>query len=106
MKILYVLFWWRSLKKLGTSIFSPFRKVCLAVHIAHADNVLRGSSAADDVEAASSSAGMPSHATAFSTRTMGSERRRASSRGAACRLHVLCVLSVAWEFLVLECSIS
>jgi hypothetical protein len=60
------------------------RKVStLAVHVAHADNVLRGlSAAADGVEAASSSAGMPSLATPLFTRAMGSKRPRASSSGA------------------------
>jgi hypothetical protein len=37
------------------------RKLSLAVHVAHADNVLRGLfTTADDVEAASPSAGLPS----------------------------------------------
>jgi hypothetical protein len=59
------------------------RKVSLAVHVAHADNVLRGlSAAAYDVEAASSSAGMPSPGTARYTRAMGRKRPRASSKGA------------------------
>jgi hypothetical protein len=44
---------------------------------------LRGLSAAvDGVEAASSSDGMPSHATALFTRARGRERLRASSSGA------------------------
>jgi hypothetical protein len=47
------------------------RKVSLAVHVAHADNVLRGLSAAvDGAEAASSSTGMPSPTTALLTRAM------------------------------------
>jgi hypothetical protein len=58
-------------------------KVLLAIHVAHANNVSRGlSAAADGVEAASSMAGMPSHATAFFTRANGRKRLRASSRGA------------------------
>jgi hypothetical protein len=59
------------------------RKVVFAVRVAHADNVLRGLSAATNgVEAASPSAGMPSPATALFTRAMGRKRPRASSRGA------------------------
>jgi hypothetical protein len=59
------------------------RKVSLAVYVAHADNVLRGlSAAADGVEAASSSVGMPSHATALFNRAIGRKRPRASSSGA------------------------
>jgi hypothetical protein len=59
------------------------RKVSLAVHVPHADNVLRGlSAAADGVEAASSSDGMPFLATALFTRAMGRKRPRASSSGA------------------------
>jgi hypothetical protein len=55
----------------------------LAVHVAHTDNVLRGlCAAADGVEATSSSAGMPSHATELFTRAMGRKRPRASSSGA------------------------
>jgi hypothetical protein len=58
------------------------RKVCLAVHVAHADHVLRGLSAAvDDVKAATSSAGMPSPATTLFTCAMGRKRPRASSSG-------------------------
>jgi hypothetical protein len=67
----------------GKLLASCRRNVSLAVHIAHADNVLRGlSEAADGVEAASSSFGMPSPATALFTRTMGRTRPRASSSGA------------------------
>ena len=67
----------------GKLLASWRRKVSLAVHVAHADNVLRGlSAAADGVEAASSSAGMPSPATALFTRAMGRKRPRASSSGA------------------------
>jgi hypothetical protein len=77
----------------GKLLASWHRKVSLAVHVAHADNVLRGLSAAVDcVEAAFSSAGMPSLAKALFTRAMGRKRPRASSsgaRGAAYRLHVL-----------------
>jgi hypothetical protein len=50
------------------------------------------SAAAEGVEAASSSAGMPSPATVLFTPVMGRKRPRASSSGvwgAACRLHVL-----------------
>jgi hypothetical protein len=48
------------------------QNVSLDAHVAHVNNVLRGlSAAADDVEAASSSVGMPSHATALFTRAMG-----------------------------------
>jgi hypothetical protein len=47
------------------------RKISLAVHLAHAENVLRRLFAvADDVEAASSSVGMPSPATALFTRAV------------------------------------
>jgi hypothetical protein len=59
------------------------REVSFDVHVAHADNALRGlSGAADDVAPASSLVGMPSHSTAFFTRAMGRKRHRASSRGA------------------------
>jgi hypothetical protein len=47
------------------------------------------SAGADGVEAASSSAWMPSPSTAFFTRGMGCERLRVSAWGAVCRLHVL-----------------
>jgi hypothetical protein len=79
----------------GCLLFASWRqKVSLAVHVAHADNVLRGLSAAADgvEEAGSSSAGMPPPATALFNRAMGRKRPRASSsgaRGAACCLHVL-----------------
>jgi hypothetical protein len=67
----------------GKLLASWRRKVSLAVHVAHPDNVLRGLSAvADGVEAACSSAGMPSHATALFTYAMGRKRSRASSSGA------------------------
>ena len=47
------------------------RKVSLEVHVAHADNVLLGfSAAADDAETASSLVGMPFHDTAFFIRAM------------------------------------
>jgi hypothetical protein len=66
----------------GKLLASWRRNVSLAVHVAHADNILRGlSAAADAVDAASSSAGMPSHATALFTRAMGRKRPRASSSG-------------------------
>jgi hypothetical protein len=59
------------------------RNVSLAVRVAHADSVLRRlSTASDCVEAAFSSVGMPSPATAFFTRATGIKRPRASSRGA------------------------
>jgi hypothetical protein len=59
------------------------RKVSFAVHVAHADNVLRGfDAAADGVEAVSSLIGMHSPATALSTRAMGRKRPSASSSGA------------------------
>jgi hypothetical protein len=65
---------------MGKLLGSWRRKVSLAVHVAHAENVLRLLSAtAYGVEAASSSAGVPSHATAFFTRAMGRKRPRASS---------------------------
>jgi hypothetical protein len=67
----------------GKLLDSWRRKVSLAVHVAHADNVLRClSAAADGVEAASSSAGMHAIATALFTRAMGRKRPRASSSGA------------------------
>jgi hypothetical protein len=66
----------------GKLLASWRRNVSLAVHVAHADNVLRGlSAAADGVEAAFSSDGMPSPATAVFTRAMGRKRPRASSSG-------------------------
>jgi hypothetical protein len=68
---------------MGKLLASWRRKVSLAVHVAHADNVLRGlSAAANGVEAASSSAGMPSHTAALFIRAMGRKRPRASSSGA------------------------
>jgi hypothetical protein len=58
-------------------------KVFLVVHVAHADSVLSGLSAATGgVETASSSVGMLSPATALFTRAMGRKRPRASSTGA------------------------
>jgi hypothetical protein len=67
----------------GKLLASWRRKFSLAVHVAHAENVLRSLfAAADGVEVASSSAGMPSPATALFTRAMGRERPRASSSGA------------------------
>jgi hypothetical protein len=66
----------------GRLLASWRRKFSLAVHVAHADNVLRGlSAAAYGVEAASSSDGMPSHATGLFTRAMGRKRPRSSSSG-------------------------
>jgi hypothetical protein len=59
------------------------RKVSLAVHVAHADNVLRGLyAAAYGLEAVSSSVVMRSPATALVTRAMGRKRPRALSSGA------------------------
>jgi hypothetical protein len=67
----------------GKLLVSWCRKASLAVHVTHAESVLRGlSAAADDVEAASSSAWMPSPATALVTRATGYKCLRASSRGA------------------------
>jgi hypothetical protein len=66
----------------GNLLASRRRKVSLTVHVANADNVLRGlSAAADGVEAASSSVGMPCHVTALFTRAMARKRPRASSSG-------------------------
>jgi hypothetical protein len=60
------------------------------------------SAAADNVEAASSSAGMASPATAFFTRAMSRKRLCASSRRVRRRLSPPrdVFFSVAWEFLV------
>ena len=67
----------------GNLLASWRRNVSLAVHVAHADNILRGlSAAADGVEAASSSLGMPSLATALFTRAMGGRHPCTSSSGA------------------------
>jgi hypothetical protein len=67
----------------GKLLASWRRKISLAVHVAHTDNVLRGLSAATDYgEAPSSTVGVPSLVTAFFTRAMGRKRSRASSRGA------------------------
>jgi hypothetical protein len=56
----------------GKLLASWLRRVSLAVHVAHADNVLRGlSTAAGDVKAASFSVGMASPTTALFTRAMG-----------------------------------
>jgi hypothetical protein len=77
------------------------RKATFAVHVVGADNVLRElSAAADGVEAAFSSDGMLTHATAFFTRAMGRKRPRASSRsarGATCLFVAFpcCVFSIA-----------
>ena len=69
--------------RVGKLLASWRRKVSLAVHITHADSVFRGlSAAADGVEAAPSSVGMPSNATVLFARAMGRERIRASSSGA------------------------
>jgi hypothetical protein len=67
----------------GKLLASWRRKVSLAVHATHADDVLRGlSAAANGVEAAFSSVGMPSLATALFTRAMGRKRPCASSNDA------------------------
>jgi hypothetical protein len=59
----------------GIVLASWRRKVSLAVHVAHADNVLRGLPAAMDyMEATFPSAGMPYLATAFFTRATGRKR--------------------------------
>jgi hypothetical protein len=51
------------------------QKVSLAVHVPHADNVLRGlSAAANGVEVSSSSGGILSLATALFNRAMGGKR--------------------------------
>jgi hypothetical protein len=64
----------------GKLLASWRRKVYLEVRVTHADNVLRSlSAAAGGVEAASSSARMPSPAAALFTRAMGRKRPRASS---------------------------
>jgi hypothetical protein len=64
----------------GKLLTSWRRKFSLAVHITHADNVLRGmSTAAGCLEAASASTGMFSHATVFFTRAMGRKLIRVSS---------------------------
>jgi hypothetical protein len=60
----------------GKLLASLRRKISLAVHVAHADNDLRGLSAA-----ASSSVRMPSLATALFTRAMDRKRPFASSSG-------------------------
>jgi hypothetical protein len=66
----------------GKLLASWRRKISLAVHVAHADNVLSGLfAAADGAEAATSLAGMPSPSTALFTRVMGRKRPRASSSG-------------------------
>jgi hypothetical protein len=85
------------------------RKVSLAVHVARADNVLRGLSAAvDGAEVASSSVGMPSPTTALFTRAMG--RKRPCASRAACEAplvglsHVFVALSaLPRSFLILVC---
>jgi hypothetical protein len=89
----------------GKLLASWRRKVSLAVHVAHADNILRGSSsAADCVEATTSSAGVPSPRKAFFTRAM---QWAASvsvpprvAREAQLVTSTFCVFSVAWEFIV------
>jgi hypothetical protein len=81
------------------SLFACWRrKVSLAVHVAHADNDLRGlSAAAYGVEAASSSVGMPSHATALSTRAMGRKCPRVprTAREAPLVASTCCILGAA-----------
>jgi hypothetical protein len=66
----------------GKWLASWRRSVSLAVHVAYVDDVFRGlSAAADVVDAASSSAGLPSLAAALFTRAMGRKRPYASSSG-------------------------
>jgi hypothetical protein len=78
----------------------------LVVHVAHADNVLRGlSAAADVVEAAPSSVGMPSHATAFFTRAKWAASVSAFPRvalEAPLVTSMCCVSIVAWELHVVS----
>jgi hypothetical protein len=67
----------------GKLLASWRRKISLAVHVAHADIVLRGMSAvANGLETASSSARMPYPTTAFVTRAMDRKRLCISSGGA------------------------
>jgi hypothetical protein len=95
----------------GKLLASWRRKVSLAVHAAHTDNVLRGlSAAADDVENASSSVGMSSHATAFFTRAMYGPQ--ASPRFLAPRVglrfsppHIV-LINVAGEFIVFSYALD
>jgi hypothetical protein len=71
---------------------SWLQKVSLVVHVAHAVNVLRGlSTVADDVEAASSSDGMPPPATALFTRAMGRKRLLRAAREAPLVASTCCV---------------
>jgi hypothetical protein len=79
-----------------TALIIAPKGLSLTVHVAHADNVLRGlSAAADGVEAASPSAGRPSLATALFTRAMGRKRPRASSDKAPLVAFTCCILGVA-----------
>jgi hypothetical protein len=67
----------------GKLLASWRRNVSLAVHVTHADNVLRDLSAsADGMEAACDFVEMPSHVTALFTRAMGRKRPLASPSGA------------------------
>jgi hypothetical protein len=67
----------------GKLLASWRRNVSLAVHVTHADNVLRDlSAAANGVEAACDSVGIPSPATALFTRAMGRKRPRTSPSSA------------------------
>jgi hypothetical protein len=67
----------------GKLLASWRRNFSFTIHVAHADNILRGlSAAANGVEAASPSVGIPSLATALFTRATGRKRPRASSSGA------------------------
>jgi hypothetical protein len=82
----------------GKLLASWRRKVSLAVHVAHADKVFRDLSAAvDGVEAASSSDGMPSLATALFTRAMGRKRPvlPRAAREAPLVASTCCILCVA-----------
>jgi hypothetical protein len=94
---------WASCWPLGAE-----RSLSLSMSLTHVDTILRGlSAAADGAEGASSSVGMPSHATAFFTRAKGHKRPLTSSRGACGALvaSTCRVFNVGWEFLVLSCAL-
>jgi hypothetical protein len=90
---------------MGKLLTSWRRKVSLAVHVAYVETVLRGmSAAADRVEVASSSDGIPFPATAFFfTRAMRpcffSAFPRVASE-APLTTSTCCDFNVAWEFLL------
>jgi hypothetical protein len=68
--------------QVGKLLASWRRNVSLAVHVVHADNVLRGlSAAADSGMATSSFVVMPSLPTALFARAMDRKRPRTTSRG-------------------------